>query len=224
MHPPRPQPKLSVVIPTLDEAAALPGCLRSLQTNAPEAPETEIIVSDGGSLDSTLRTARNHPAKIVHAPAGRASQMNAGARVASGDTLLFLHADTTLPAGACRSVVNSTEAGFSMGCFERRFSGAGEILKRTSAWAGWRARKTFWVYGDQAMFIRRGLFERLGGFRPLPRFEDLDLAMRAAKHGAWTVLPGPVTSDSRRFRNGTLRRIAADFLLTVGWVTNIVSK
>jgi len=213
-------PKLSIIIPVLNESKTLRTCLEKL----PISNNIEVIICDGGSHDDTVEIAQAFPLKIVHSPKGRANQMNAGANTAKGDILLFLHADTTLPDSGCETVIESIESGFSMGCFERQFTGNSWILKKTSKWAAWRVRKTFWAYGDQAMFIRRDLFEKIGGFKILPRFEDLDLAIRAKKHGTWTVLPGPVISDARRFKGGKLQRIAGDFLLTVRWLTGIVKR
>ncbi|BDS05631.1 glycosyl transferase [Oceaniferula spumae] len=217
-------PKLSIIIPVLNEGVVLRSCLEKLPLTADPSSEIEVIISDGGSQDDTVEIARDFPVTIIYSPAGRAEQMNAGANAARGKTLLFLHADTILPASGCESVIASIESGFSMGCFDRKFSGTSSILKKTSVWAGWRVRKAFWAYGDQAMFIRHDVFVHVGGFKPLPRFEDLDLAIRAKRHGTWTVLPGPVISDGRRFKNGTLRRVIGDFLLTVGWLTGIVRK
>lgn len=219
-----PLPKLSVIIPVLNDSAGLRACLTQLTAEHVTGPEIEIILCDGGSHDDTLEVAQNFPLTIVHSPPGRARQMNAGARVARGQTLLFLHADTLLPDDGCRAVIDRIESGFSMGCFDRKFSGDHPLLKITSAWAGWRVRKTFWAYGDQAIFIRRDIFQALGGYQRLPRFEDLDLAIRAKAHGRWTVIDSPVISDARRFRHGTLRRVLGDFLLTIAWLSGIIKK
>lgn len=211
-------------MPVLNESEGLRQCLENLPIKSQAKHEIEVIICDGGSHDRTLEIARKFPVKIIHAAAGRANQMNAGAAAASGEIFLFLHADTTLPERGCDAVIKAIESEFSMGCFERKFTNSSRTLRKTSAWAGWRARKTYWVYGDQAMFMRRDVFEQISGFKPLARFEDLDLALRAKRHGRWTVLPGTAVSDARRFENGPLRRIIGDFLLTVGWLTGIIRK
>ena len=85
-------------------------------------------------------------------------------------------------------------------------------------------RRTFLAYGDQAIFIRRDLFEQLGGYRPLKRFEDLDLACRAKRHGSWTILPSPILTDARRFGRHPLPRIIRDAFLTLAWLMGVIDQ
>ena len=150
--------------------------------------------------------------------------MNIGAKSASGEILLFLHADTQLPPSTASSLRQAIQAGYSMGCFERVFDTKHPLPRHTSRWAGWRARKFFITYGDQAMFIRRDLFEQLNGYRDLKRFEDVDLGLRAKKHGRWTVLDDPITTDARRFGKTPLIRIIKDAGLTIAWLTGIIKE
>lgn len=223
-NPPPTRPLgVSIIIPTLNEAGNLPTCLKSIQ-QCDFLNTAEVIICDGGSSDKTLNIAAQFQATVVHGPQGRARQMNAGARCARGTTLLFLHADTQLPPNAIRDISTATNKGFIIGCFERQFSNAGKILNSTSHMAGWRARKTFYAYGDQALFIRRDVFSQLKGFRNLARFEDLDLAMRAKALGRWTVLSGPIVSDSRRFGRFPLLRIVHDAWLTLMWLTGVIRE
>lgn len=214
---PAPDPEISIVIPVLEESGNLERCLGAI----PADPLVEVIVSDGGSADGSVDIARRSDAAIIHSETGRARQMNAGARVASGQVLLFLHADTRLPVNAADAIRQALRDGFSMGCFERVFDTAHPLLLHTSRWAGWRAKKFFIVYGDQAVFIRRDLFEHLGGYRGLGRFEDVDLALRAKQHGRWAVLPDPVVTDARRFGSSPVRRILKDAWLTAAWLAGI---
>lgn len=219
MTPP-PRPDISIIIPVLNESANLQQCLTSI----PHDPRVEVIISDGGSTDESTEIANRYGAKVIHSQRGRASQMNAGARNASGDVLLFLHADTRLPSVAAKSIRTAVESGFAMGCFERAFDSDHSLLRHTSRWAGWRAKHFFLVYGDQAIFIQRHLFESLKGYRELDRFEDVDLALRAKKRGCWTVLPGPIITDARRFDKSPVRRVMMDAWLTLAWLLGIIRE
>lgn len=227
MSLPHPQPprhvEVSIIIPTLNEAENLPGCLKSIHACS-SWNTTEVIICDGGSSDETTYIAAQFSATIIHSPQGRARQMNAGARCAKGNTLLFLHADTQLPPNALYDISKATENGIITGCFDRQFSHPGKLLTLTSRLAGWRARKTFYAYGDQALFIRRDIFTQLEGYRNLARFEDLDLAIRAKALGRWTVLPGPIISSSRRFGRFPLFRVIHDTWLTFLWLTGIIRE
>ncbi|MCP5536570.1 MAG: TIGR04283 family arsenosugar biosynthesis glycosyltransferase [Akkermansiaceae bacterium] len=214
------RPVISIIIPALNESENLHTCLSSL----PYQDMVEVILSDGGSIDDTLAIAQQFPIVILHADRGRARQMNAAARCARGDVLLFLHADTILPPNAYHELIRSIQDGCLMGCFERKFDTSSRLLAVTSRWAGWRARKLFWAYGDQAIFINHALFRRLGGYRDLRRFEDLDLAIRAKPHGRWTVLPEPVVTDARRFGKHPLPRLASDFFLTLAWRAGLIDQ
>lgn len=213
-------PDVSIIIPVLNESENLERCLASL----PHHSNIEVIISDGGSTDNSIQIARQFPVQIVHAERGRSRQMNTAARVATGQTLLFLHADTQLPHNALESIIQSIHAGYSMGCFERVFDTDAPLLKWTSQWAGWRVRKFFLAYGDQAIFIRRNLFDILGGYRTMKRFEDLDLAIRAKKRGRWTVLSPPIITDARRFGKAPLRRVLQDTWLTLAWLAGIIDE
>jgi len=214
------RPALSIVVPTLNESGNLRTCLSSIDYQG----KLEVILCDGGSSDETLEIASEFPVVIVTSKAGRAAQMNAGARCARGDILLFLHADTALPKKAYEDIIESFLEGISMGCFERRFNSSSRLLALTSRWAGWRARKTFLVYGDQAIFIKRSLFKTLGGYRDMRRFEDLDLAVRAKPHGRWRVISGPIESDARRFGSNPLPIIIRDIVLTLAWLMGIIEQ
>lgn len=206
---------ISVIIPTLNEEDTIQRCLQFLH---PENT-TEVIICDGGSTDHTCALIEKHQnIQLVTSPPGRAIQMNHAASLASGDILLFLHADTMLPPDGLKKIRQSIQAGYSMGCFERKFEPSNWLLNLTSRLAGWRARKFFLAYGDQAIFIRRDLFQQLGGYRNLTQFEDIDLTRRARHQKSWTVLPDPIVSDARRFQPSPLIRIIKDAILTAFWL------
>ncbi len=207
-----PHPDISIVIPVANEAAALPECLRRI-----EREESEILVVDGESEDETRNIAEAAHCRVISAPERhRARQMNRGAAQAGGRILLFLHADTWLPAGALDRVRWAIdERGAVGGGFARRYRSPSPILALTSRLAGLRNRLFGWHLGDQALFVRRDVFERLGGFRDIPIFEDLDFSRRLWTLGKTTTLTPPVLSSARRFAvKGPLRTTWDDLLLT----------
>jgi rSAM/selenodomain-associated transferase 2 len=201
----RKPPLVSVVIPTRNEAAALPQTLDHLA----ELPgRFEVTVVDGGSTDETRQLAASHPLKpqVLHREGGRAAQLNAGARASSGDPIVFLHADTRLPQTAYESLTATATATAATatpaagGNFAIRFDGDDLFSRVLGAW--YRVQRRFGVYyGDSAIWLRRATFERLGGFdTSLPIMDDYELARRLERHHATACLPGPVTTSSRRWR------------------------
>lgn len=203
------EPGLSIVIPTLDDGAALG---RALPRALAEA--TEVVVVDGGSLDTGPREAARHGASVVTAPPGRGAQLARGAQAASGDLLLFLHADTLLPEGAASLVREALAAGAIAGGFPVRFDEAGPLLRLGAALINLRTRLTRIPLGDQAQFTTRAAYEAAGGFRDWPILEDLDL-MRRLKHlGRIALVKPPVVTSSRRFRQrGIARTVATNWLI-----------
>ncbi len=159
--------RLSIIIPVLDESQGIAGCLAAL---APlRRRGAEVVVVDGGSADGTVAIASPLADRVVAAPRGRAAQMNAGARVASGDVLLFLHADTRLPAEADRLVLEGLAAsGRDWGRFDVRIEGRAALLAVVAALMNARSRLTGIATGDQALFARREAFAAAGGFPPIP--------------------------------------------------------
>ncbi len=190
---------ISVIIPTLNEELALPAALDAVLA---QPVELEVIVVDGGSIDGTVAMveaalAPDPRLQLLRAARGRALQMNAGAEVTRGEWLLFLHADTLLPGDGLTMIENQPEA-IQAGCFTHRFSGAGAMLRILSWFHNHRFGLTRVIYGDQAMFIRRGLFEKLGGF-PVRPMEDIAFGLRLRTVTRPIMLPGFVTTDSRKF-------------------------
>ncbi len=194
---------VSAVVPTLDEERSIGATLGRL---APVADE--IVVADGGSRDRTAAIAAAAGAVLVEAPRGRAAQMNEGARRACGDVLLFVHADTLVPAGARDAILAALDDGAVGGAFELRFDAHGAVFRLGERVASLRSRWTGLAFGDQAQFALRETFERLGGFAGWPLLEDLDLARRLRTAGRVAILRPPVVTSARRFqRLGPLRTV-----------------
>ena len=206
------RPEISVIIPVANEAAALPECLARL-SGAPN----EIIIVDAGSEDGTSAVAERFGCRIrAHRRRHRARQMNFGAAEARGRVLLFLHADTLLPPGALLKIIDAVDRRRVVGgAFSRRYRSRSPTLAITSRLAALRNRLFGWHLGDQAIFVRRDVFQQLGGFLDIPIFEDLDFSRRLRAVGKITTLTPPVYSSARRFAcHGPLRTTWQDLLLT----------
>lgn len=177
-----------------------------------------MLVVDGGSSDATAEIASRLGVRVLDAPRGRARQMNAGAAATRGDVLLFLHADTCLPAGALTAVRAAlADPSVVGGCFRTTFDDARSPWMRL-----WQAR--FWMrwhrlaFGDRAPFVRRAAFDAAGGFPNEPIFEDLDLVRRVRRHGRFVFLDADVTTSARRFRaNGALAQQLRNVALWAAW-------
>jgi rSAM/selenodomain-associated transferase 2 len=202
---------VSVIVPALDEEAALPGTLQALFDQR-DAPDFEIVLADGGSRDHTIARFESRVAKgagrvVRCAVRGRAAQMNAGAAAARGDVFVFLHADTRLPPGGLRRVAEAlAQPGTAGGGFALSYVERDRLLGIIAAWATLRSRITRTHYGDQAMFTRRDAFESTGGFEDVPLFEDLRFAKALRRQGRIVTLsPAVITSGRRLLRDGILR-------------------
>lgn len=196
---------MSIVVPTLNEAGTIEVTLRALRA---DFGDCELVVVDGGSTDGTVAVAAAH-ATVVHSAAGRATQLNAGAAHTSGEVLWFIHADTRPDVAALGQLRRALRerATVGGGC-SIRFDRATRPL-RFLAWASnRRARVLREIYGDQAMFVRRDVFDELGGFADLALMEDLELSHRLRRHGRVVLLPARVSASARRFtEHGTVRMI-----------------
>jgi len=196
--------KFSIVMPVLNEAAGIEAALRALALH--RARGTEVIVVDGGSHDGTAELARPLADQVLSAPRGRAAQMNAGAAAATGDALLFLHADTRLPDDAGR-LVRDGLARRAWGRFDVRFD-AGGWLRLVALTMNARSRLTGIATGDQAMFMTRAAFDQAGGFPDIALMEDIALSARLKQLGRPLCLSARVTTSGRRWRaHGMLRTI-----------------
>jgi rSAM/selenodomain-associated transferase 2 len=195
--------RISVIIPAFNEQRQIADVIR--QTRA--AGECEIIVVDGASTDATRERA-SEADQILSAPRGRASQQNAGARAATGEILLFLHADCRLPDrfdDAVRSALEDRRV--AAGCFRQRIDHPGwqyRVIERGNAR---RAKVCGWIYGDQGLFVRRDLFLSLGGFPDLPLMEDLYFSKMLRREGKRVVLEQELRVSPRRWeRHGVVRQ------------------
>jgi rSAM/selenodomain-associated transferase 2 len=198
---------ISVVIPTLNEAAGVAAAVASARA---ALGDCEVLVIDAGSSDGTAEAAASAGAIVVTAPGSRAEAMNVGAAAAVGDVLLFLHADTSLPAGAAAAISAALER-CGAGAFRIGFDHSRPVVERL---VNGRSRLFRVVYGDQAIFASRVAFERVGGYRPLPIMEDRDLARRLRRSWGLALLPLRVTTSSRRHRSGGgLRTLARGLLI-----------
>ncbi|MDP3073209.1 MAG: TIGR04283 family arsenosugar biosynthesis glycosyltransferase [Opitutaceae bacterium] len=194
---------ISVIIPTLNEAAAIAETIGRVRAALPEA---EIIVADGGSDDRTATAATIAGAVVVAAPRGRGLQLAAGAAVARGDPLVFLHADTWLPPNAGPILARAfARPEVRIGTFRLAFDQAGPFLG-ACAWLT-RIDSVFTRFGDQAIVVRRDCYTELGGFPAWPLFEDVELLRRARRVTRVWSFPACVTTSARRFRrHGALRQ------------------
>ncbi len=197
--------ELSIIVPVLNEARQIVWRLRALA--AMRAVGVELIVVDGGSDDDTVTLATPYCDRVITAARGRAAQMNAGAAQAGGAALLFLHADTRLPADA-DCLIASALATNAWGRFDIRLTGAHPMMPVIATAMNWRSRLTGIATGDQAMFVRRGVFEQIGGFAALPLMEDIELSRRLLRIGRPACLAARVISSGRRWqRHGVWRTI-----------------
>jgi len=198
--------KLSIVMPVLDEAAEIETALSALVPYRQRG--VEVIVADGGSSDSTAERARVLADRMIAVPRGRSLQMNAGAAAAQGDVLLFLHADTQLPENADGLVLDGlARSGRAWGRFDVRFDGGG-LLRVVAAMMNLRSRLTGIATGDQALFVTRVAFERVGGFPAIALMEDVALSVRLKRFGRPCALRARVTTSARRWRkHGTMRTV-----------------
>ncbi|MCP5525297.1 MAG: TIGR04283 family arsenosugar biosynthesis glycosyltransferase [Verrucomicrobiales bacterium] len=209
---------ISVVIPTRNEARELPRSLACLVHLATGDGAPEVLVVDGSSSDDTVSVARAFGANVSSSPRRqRAAQMNLGAARATGEVLLFLHADTQVPPAAGAMIQCALrEPRVVGGGFHRRFEPGSRGLEWWSRAGALRARWSGWFFGDQAIFVRTRIFRETGGFQDLDLFEEVDLCRRLKRRGKLALLPGMVTTSARRFETGgRYRTMALDAWLTL---------
>ncbi|HLX07004.1 MAG TPA: TIGR04283 family arsenosugar biosynthesis glycosyltransferase [Thermoanaerobaculia bacterium] len=234
--------RVAIVVPTLNEEATIARTLPAAQAALAPLAGDELVVSDGGSVDRTVEVARSLGARVVVGPAGRGGQLNRGAAATTAEILLFLHADTTLPAGAlsqiraaiaggrgdrgggerCRAVPARAARPVLGGAFLLRFDTDRRLL-RLGAWLiNQRTRATRLPLGDQAHFLTRAAFDELGGYREWPILEDLDLSWRLRRHGRTVILEQRVTTGARRFVElGVVRTVAINWWIWLLFVAGV---
>jgi len=210
---------ISIVVPTLDEASSLAQTLIA----ARQPGVRELIVVDGGSRDATRDVASRIADQVLVAPRGRAAQMNVGAVAARGDVLLFLHADTRLPNGFAAAVARAlADPAVVGGRFDVALDADGPCYRLIGWLISARSRLTGVSTGDQALFVRRAVFEALGGFAPLPLMEDIDLARRLKRRGRVAALRQTVVTSARRWqRRGLWRTVLLMWALRLGYYAGV---
>lgn len=201
--------RLSIIIPVFNEAEGLPIMIEHLVL----LRDSEVIVVDGGSKDDSRQAAARAGARVICSERGRARQMNAGAAVARGDILLFLHADTVLPPSADQAIETSFQCGgraneYAWGRFDVCIAGSSFMLHVIASLMNWRSRLSGIATGDQAMFMTRRAFESVGGFPEQPLMEDVELSKRLRALSMPICLTDRVVTSGRRWEaNGVWRTI-----------------
>ncbi len=223
VRPQSEQPCLSIVIPTLNEDKRIRDTIASTKT--PD-DSIEIIVCDGGSTDETVAVARACGVRVFECGPGRARQMNLGAAKASGETLLFLHGDTHLPAGYEDEVRRVLELrGTALGAFQFSTPSPPLTMRIIAYWANLRSRWFHTPYGDQALFMRKDLFREMGGFPDMPIMEDYALVRRLAKKGSVRLTRLPVTTSPHRWEVvGPWRTMVCNQLIVIAYYLGIAPE
>ena len=190
--------KITMIIPIYNESRTIGSMLSQLDTLP---GDWEILFADGGSGDDTIeRIGGRYP--VLNCPKGRANQMNFAAEKASSDALWFVHCDSQLPKDAYAQIASAIEKGASWGCFHIGFDYAGPFMGCNTCFSNRRARKGV-AFGDQGIWVRRDLFQRMGGFPALPIMEDYEFSRRMkARKIPITQLPGRIITSGRRYRGG----------------------
>ncbi len=206
--------RISIIIPALNEAARITATLEQVC----HRPHVEVIVADGGSSDQTAELARAAGATVVRCNQGRGKQMNAGAALASGEVLLFLHADTKLPDDFADQVWQALCGGNSGGAFRLRIGGSGFLLRLVEFAANLRSRWFNLPYGDQAIFVTASVFFGLRGFQNWPLMEDYDFCRRLRKTGRITLTSASIMTSARRWqRLGVLRTTLSNLACVIAF-------
>jgi rSAM/selenodomain-associated transferase 2 len=213
--------RISIIIPALNEADAIEKAIASTSPSL----NVEVIVVDGGSRDDTISLAQNKGAKAIASPAGRAYQMNLGAQAATGDILLFLHADTGLPPkfdALVRAALRSGQRMPIAGAFLLKIDAASPKLRWVEWGVKWRSHLFQMPYGDQAIFLRAETFHRMGGFPELPIMEDFELVRRLKRQGQIAIVSAPVVTSARRWlQRGVLVTTIVNQMVILGYFLGI---
>ncbi len=214
-----PNLKISIIIPVLNEASTIAPII----STALQAENVEIIVADGGSSDGTVEIAQSLGVRVISTAARRATQMNAGAIAATGDILLFLHADTHLPRGydsaARKALAKPSSVG---GAFELKIDGRRLCLRLVEIGVNWRSNFLQMPYGDQAIFLSSATFDKIGGFPDLPLMEDFEFVRRLKKQGRIEIVPQPVLTSARRWQQvGVLKTTIVNQIVIIAYFLRV---
>ena len=192
--------KIVIVVPVFNEALVLPRLIHDLTTlNEIANPSFELVFVDGGSTDNTMALIVDAGLRVIKSAKGRAWQMNAGAAQTTGDLLLFLHADTQLPENALAAISSNLLGNTCWGRFDVRITGKSWMLGVVSRMMNWRSRLTGIATGDQAMFMTRGAFQKMGGFPELALMEDVEASRRLRQLSPPACIASPVITSGRRW-------------------------
>ncbi len=204
---------ISVVVPTLNEAETIERCVQSAQ----HAGAEQIIIADGGSIDATVDAAQRAGATdLVHSDPGRGIQMNQGAALATNEMILFLHADNRL-SGECLNQI-CDHPGLVWGAFRQRIDAPHNSYRGLEFGNAMRVSVRGMPFGDQAIFVRREVFEQQGRFAELPLMEDVDFSRRMRKLAKPALLDGPVIISARRWQeNGIVRQTFRNWMIQVAY-------
>jgi rSAM/selenodomain-associated transferase 2 len=212
--------KISVIMPTLNEAGGIKRAIESAFDNsadggAPDASAIEVIVADGGSTDKTREIAKEMGADVTLSPPGRGEQMDRGAACATGEILLFLHGDARVPKRWRHAVLKALEDPLVCGgAFTLTIDAEGWRFRILEYLSNFRAKRLGLIYGDQAIFARTESFNNIGGFKKLPLFEDVDCVMNLKDIGKVLILNEKVSTSARRWvKNGILRNTLHNWFL-----------
>ena len=217
------KPRVSVIIPTLNEESVLENLLSSLSKLKSVYP-LELVVVDGGSQDQTQWIAQRFCDRVIITAPGRGGQLNRGVQYTSGEVLWFVHADSRIENDPVCRILKSIENGSGGGCFRLAFDRE-ELGYRVIAWgSNVRAKWLKSYYGDQGIFVRRDVFDRLEGFCNIPLMEDLEFSQRLKKIAKLEVVDSVIQTSARRFQKGILRTIFFMQVLKLGYYLGVDTK
>jgi rSAM/selenodomain-associated transferase 2 len=214
--------KISIIIPTLNERENIKAAIATTQPSL----NIEVIVVDGGSQDDTVAIVQSLGVKLISSLPGRAGQMNMGAIAASGEILLFLHADTRLPIGFDEMIRTALQQPKTVaGAFALQINDLSWGLRLVERGVYWRSRFLQMPYGDQAIFLKKTVFQQIGNFPELPIMEDFELIRRLRRIGKIIILPAPVVTSARRWlQKGIVKTTLLNQIVIIAYFLGVSPK